>query len=298
MSKLKAIKPTEIEKRLKLFLYGASGTGKTLASLQFPNAFIIDTEKGCENYSATINAQNSAVFQSNDHLEIKGQLIALLTEEHDYTTLIIDPMTIISQSIQDYWTRKFERKAIADGNTTKAEMQDFGIGFWGKVKSEYKAIQRLLMKLDMNVIITAHQKDVYGTGMTKLGVTFDSMKGDDYFFDNVFRLENQNGKRIAITEKQRTDIGKVKFPISFEWSYDNFLKYYGQEIIQKKAEVFEPASKEKVDKLSNMIESLNIDKTIVDKWLDKADADNLSGLTMKQIDACIEFCNKKLEALK
>jgi len=43
ISKLKAIKPEAVEKRLKLFVYGESGVGKTTASIQFPNSYIIDT---------------------------------------------------------------------------------------------------------------------------------------------------------------------------------------------------------------------------------------------------------------
>ena len=53
-SKLKAVVPEKIEKRLKLFLYGKAGIGKTMAALQFPNAYIIDTERGCDNYGETI----------------------------------------------------------------------------------------------------------------------------------------------------------------------------------------------------------------------------------------------------
>jgi len=297
-SKLKAVKPTPIDKRLKLFLYGQSGAGKTLAALKFPNAYIIDTEKGTLNYSNTINKQNSSVYISNNHIEIQEQLTALLTEKHQYKTLIIDPITIIYQSIQEFWTKRFEREALAKGKNEFAEMQDFGMRYWGKVKNDYKSIQRLINKLDMNVIVTAHQKDVYGTGMTKTGVTFDSMKGDDYFFDNVFRLENKNGQRIAITEKQRTDIGKEKFPISFEWSYENFLKFYGETIIKKESNCINLASKEQIEKLNLLITTLNIEQSIIDKWLDKSDVDSLTELTVDQINKYIDFCNQKLKSLE
>ena len=64
-------------------------------------------------------------------------------------------------------------------------LQDFGMRFWAKVKSDFKSIHRLLMQLDMNVIVTSHQKDVYSANMIKTGVTFDSMKGDDYLFDLI-----------------------------------------------------------------------------------------------------------------
>ena len=42
---LRAKKPEQIRKRLKLLMYAASGVGKTTAAIQFPKAYIIDTEK-------------------------------------------------------------------------------------------------------------------------------------------------------------------------------------------------------------------------------------------------------------
>ena len=43
---LKGIKPEMKEKRLKLFLYGPAGVGKTTAAIQFPQSYIIDMERG------------------------------------------------------------------------------------------------------------------------------------------------------------------------------------------------------------------------------------------------------------
>ncbi len=296
-SRLKAVVPEKIEKRLKLFLYGPAGIGKTLAALQFPNAYIIDTERGAEEYGETIKESGSALFQSNDAGEIKEQLEALLTEAHNYRTLIIDPVTILYQSIQDDWAKRFEREAVSKSKNENADMQDFGMRFWGKVKSDYKAIQRLILRLDMNVITTAHQKDVYGTNFSKTGVTFDSMKGDDYFFDYVFRLEKRAQKRYAMTEKQRAEIGKPKFPDEFEWSYENFRKFYGSEIIEKKAEVLTLATHEDVLKINSLLNVIQIPQDTVDKWFKKADVSKWQEMTSDQIRMCIEYCEKKLKTL-
>ncbi len=40
---LKGKKPHEIEKRLKLLLYGRAGVGKTMTAIQFPQPYVIDT---------------------------------------------------------------------------------------------------------------------------------------------------------------------------------------------------------------------------------------------------------------
>ena len=65
---LRAVKPEAIEKRLKAFLYGAAGTGKTTFCASFPQAYFIDSERGCENqqYIDLLVKNGSSVFQTND----------------------------------------------------------------------------------------------------------------------------------------------------------------------------------------------------------------------------------------
>lgn len=291
---MRAKAPVQQEKRLKLFLFGPAGCGKTTAAITFPQAYIIDTEKGTDFYANAINKQGSVVFQSNNPDEIREELLELLTTKHEYKTLIIDPVTQVYNAIQEKWTRIFQ-KTIKD--PAAAEVQDFGMRFWGKVKSEMKGIQRILLALDMNVIITSHQKDVYGAGFSKVGVTFDSMKGDDYLFDLIFQLERRGTERLARTIKERAEMGQNKFPEEFEWSYQNFLNYYGKEVIEREAAPMLMATPEQVEKLERMIKVVNLDPTIVEKWQTKADVDNFTEMTSEQIGKCIEYVEKKLEEL-
>jgi hypothetical protein len=292
---LKAKAPEVKEKRLKMFVYGCAGIGKTTASIQFPNAYIIDTEKGTDFYAQSINNSKSAVFQSNNPDEIKDELRELLTTKHDYRTLIIDPVTQIYNAVQEKWTKIFEKHAKSEKD---AQVQDFGMRYWSKVKSEFKAIQRLLIALDMNVICTAHQKDVYGAGFSKVGVTFDSMKGDDYLFDLIFRIDKRGDKRMAITEKERAELNQQKFPAEFEWSYANFLKYYGAEIIEREAVAVPMATKKDVEHLNQLIAVVKIDDDTIGKWMTKANVDSFDEFTKVQIDKCIEYVEKKLSEVK
>ena len=57
---LRGKKPNEIEKRLKLFFYGPPKVGKTTLACQFPNPYMIDTERGAENvkYTKLLAASN------------------------------------------------------------------------------------------------------------------------------------------------------------------------------------------------------------------------------------------------
>lgn len=276
-------------------MYGPAGVGKTWAAIQFPNAVIIDSEKGTDFYANIISKQNSVVLQSNNPDEIREELTELLTTQHDFKTVIIDPVTQVYNAIQEKWTRIFQKYSK---DQKDAEVQDFGMRFWGKVKSEMKAIQRVLLALDMNVIITSHQKDVYGAGFSKIGVTYDSMKGDDYLFDLIFRLEKKGEQRTAVTVKERAEVGFNKFPEEFEWSYQNFLEFYGKEIIEKVSQPIALATPEQVEKLEKIIQVINLDSEIVNKWHTKAGTESFAEMTVDQIGKCIEYVEKKLEEIK
>ena len=61
-----------------MFVFGPAGVGKTIASIQFPNAYIIDTEKGTDFYANMINKANSLVLQTHNIDEIKEEVSKVL----------------------------------------------------------------------------------------------------------------------------------------------------------------------------------------------------------------------------
>lgn len=291
---LKAVKPEAKEKRLKLLVYGPPGIGKTTAAIQFPNAYIIDTEKGTDFYSKTIAKSGSVVLQTNNPDEIREELQQLLTTKHPYKTLIIDPITQVYNATQEKWGRIFEKYT---DNTKNKELQDFGPRFWGRVKSDFKSVQRLMMALDMNVIITSHQKDIYGAGMTKVGVGPDTMKGDEYIFDLVFELRKVGEKRLSATIKERSEMGENKFPEEFEWSYENFIKFYGREILERDSKPMELATAEDVAEVKQLLEVIKVDDETVEKWFQKADVASWPEMKREEILKCRDFLKKKAAIL-
>lgn len=288
---MRAKAPEAKQKRLKMFVFGPAGVGKTTAAIMFPKSVIIDTEKGTDFYADTINKMDSVVFQTSVFDEAVKEVKELLTTKHDYRTIIIDPITQLYNSCQEKYTRIFEKHAKTE---KEAETQDFGMRYWGRVKSDFKAFQRMLLAIDTNIIILSHQKDQYGEGMKKIGVTFDSMKGEDYLYDLVFRLENKGGKRIAVTVKERSEIGKNKFPPEFEWSYEAFCKYYGAEIIQKEAVPVQLATEEQVTRIKQLQGIVKIEQAEIDAWFAKADVEDWDEMTSDQLGKVIAFIEKKL----
>lgn len=293
---MRAKPPEPINKRLKLFLFGPPGSRKTTSALQFPKAVLIDMERGTEEYEKSINKRGSAVLSTTSPDEVISEVKDLLTEKHDYRTLIIDPITIYYQAVQEKWSRIFEKYAKTE---KEAALQDFGMRYWGRVKSEYKSLLRMLFQLDMNVIVTSHQKDIYGPGMQRVDVGADSMKGDNHAFDYVFQLAVENDKCIAITKKQRSEpLEPPKFPEQFEWSYENFCKFYGAEIIERESKPVVLASPSQVEEIKRLIELVRLDDATVTSWMTKADVDDWPEMTSETIQKCIGFVQKKLEPVK
>lgn len=292
---LRATTPEKVEKRLKLFVYGPPGVGKTTAAIQFPNSYILDLERGSDFYADSIAKAKSAVFKTTSAEEVEREVKALLTEKHEYRTLVIDPITQLYHSLQEGWARVFEKHAKTE---KEAELQDFGPRYWGRVKQDYKAVIRSILRLDLNVICTAHQKDIYGPGMQKMGVGPDSMRGDDYIFDYVFRLEKVGKQRIAITEKERAEVGKAKFPESFEWSYANFCKYYGADILEREAKPVALASPAQVAEIKSLVDLVKIEEKVIEDFFKKADVENWEEMTSESIQKAIDHVRKKLEIAK
>ena len=286
---MKAKKPEVKEKRLKLFVYGPAGVGKTIAALQFPQAIIIDTEKGTDFYADMIRNQGSVVFQSVNPDDIHDEIRELMTTKHEYKTLIIDPMTQVYNAIQEKWTR-----IMSNG---KSGTEDLGMRFWGKVKGEMKAMQRMILSLDMNVIITSHQKDVYGENFKKMGVTFDSMKGDDYLFDLIFQIVKKGDKRIATTIKERAEVGKNKFPEEFEWSYANFCQFYGKDIIEREATPMAMATPEQVAQIKKLLEVVKVESDTIQKWFTKEDVDSFDEMSAERLGKYIAFVQSHLDGV-
>jgi len=292
---LKAKKPEVKEKRLKLFLFGPPGSRKTTSALQFPKSVLIDMERGSEQYAKTIDKAGSVVLKTTNPDDVLSEVKALLTEKHTYRTLIIDPVTIFYQALQEKWSRVFEHYAKTD---KEKQLQDFGMRYWGRVKADYKSFLRMLIQLDMNIIMTSHQKDIYGVNMQKLGVGPDSMKGDSYVFDYVFRLNVIGDKAVAVTEKQRSEpLEKQKFPEEFEWSYANFLKFYGSQIIEREAVAVPLATPEQVDEIIHLVSIIKVDDQEIIKLFTKHDVDSWEQMTHQSMQKFIDALKKKIEPI-
>jgi hypothetical protein len=274
---LRARKPEAVVKRLKLFMFGPAGVGKTTAAIQFPRSYIIDGERGTENYDKLITESGSVVFPTTDINEVVQEVKSLLTEKHDYRTLVIDPITPIFNDLLD----KCESQVGAD----------FG-RHYGAANKTMKRLANLIMNLDMNVIVTAHAKAEYGANLSKLGYTFDGWRQLDYWFDLVVELGKKGKKRMARVAKTRIET----FPDEdvFEWSYDAIKKRYDASILEREAQTVVLATPEQVREVKELLNIVRLPDGLVDKWFNKAQVDAWEDMPGETILKCIEYVKNRL----
>lgn len=283
---LRGTKPKAISKRLKALFYGGAGVGKTTAAIQFPKPYLIDTERGAENdqYVKLLEKAGGAYFFTTDFEEMVKEITSLLTEQHDYRTVIIDPLTVLYNDLCD---------KAAKSLATREDPEGMAFGrHKAKADRQVKHLLNLLLRLDMNVIITSHMKKRWGSGMVELGNTFDCYAKLDYLFDLVFEIQKRGKERVGIVQKTRVD----SFPEgeTFPFDYDTIAEKYGREILERTATVQSLATPEQVAELKRLIELLKVPTELQDKWLDKAQAENFSEMPTDAIQACVDFLNKQV----
>ena len=276
---LKAKKPQEITPRLKALFYGSAGCGKTMAAINFPKPYIIDTEGSTNKpqYVKAINKTDGAVLMTVDFDEMVNEVRSLLSEKHEYKTLVIDSLTLLYNDLLE----KAEKKVGTE----------FG-RHYGEANKRMKQLLNLLFRIDMNVIITCHQKNEYGSNLSVLGQTFDGYKKLDYLFDLVFEIQKRGKERVGMIRKSRIETLPDGETIPF--SYDEISKRYGKEILERDSVSETLSTETQVKEIERLIELLKVPDETCQKWLDKANSQNWREMSFTYIQKCIEHLRKTI----
>lgn len=293
-TKLLAVTPENVEpKKPKILIYGPPGVGKTWGSLDFPSVYYIDTEGGADlaHYRDKLRKAGGMYFGpdqgSLDFDTVIGQVEALATEEHQYKTVVLDSIT------------KLFNTAITDEQTRLADKDVFGASKKGPVRQMARLV-RWLNRADMNAIVIAHQKDLWGKdekgNREVIGATFDAYEKLEYDLHLVLRISklgNGTGaKRFAHVGKSRL----IGFPEGekFDWSYENFSTRYGKDVIEKSAVPVILASHEEVTEVRRLLEVVKLPEGTVEKWFTKAGVDGFEEMSSATIQSCIAHLQGKL----
>ncbi len=289
MSKLKAVQPKKADPRKpKLMIYGKPGVGKTWASLDFPAVYYIDTEGGASGNHYTDKLEKSGGVYlgpdqgSMDFSTILEQVKALSTEEHHYKTIVIDS---ISKLFNTYITQEMER--LGDKDQFGASKR--------KPVAEMRKLLSWLDRIDMNVILVAHEKPEWGLNMrgerVEIGSTFDCWDKLEYELDLVLNIVKAGSSRNAFTRKSRL----LEFPESehFTWSYECFAEKYGRDVIEKQGIVIQLATPEQLAQMSSLLSKVKLPDGQEEKWLKKAGVDGWDEMSMDRIEAAIKHIKQE-----
>jgi hypothetical protein len=292
-TRLKAKDPTTTEpSKPKMVIFGASGVGKTWFAMSFPAVYYIACEPGNDrtHYMERLKA-GGGVFMgpedgSLDFDEVINQFKALATEKHSYKTVVVDSIT------------KLFNNAIAN-EMERMDREGITIAFGNEKKSAVQYMRRLIAatnRLDMNVIFIAHEMAEWGTdskgNRVEIGKKPDCYDKLIYELDLGFSVVKQGASRYGIVKKSRL----VGFPEAekFELGFAAFSERYGKDIIQKAAAPIVVASPEQSAEIRRLIELLKVESTVIDKWLEKANAETIEEFPAEYAGKVIELLNKKL----
>lgn len=286
---LKGKPPTVEDKRLKLLLYSPAGGGKSYACTQMKKVYFIDTERGAQNdeYVANITQSGGAYLFLTTFDELLAEVKELMRAEHDYLTLVIDPLTVVYNDMIENQIKRLAEKERKDED-------DAAVTAYGRPKQvpdrKMKHLLSLLTKLDMNVIITSHAKPKYdkiGDQFKEVGITYDCYSKLEYLFDLVLELQKRGKERYAVVRKTRL----AGFPDSeaFKFSYDEIAERYGRAQLERQSHVIEFATPEQIERMNELAGLMLVPRATLDAWLEKAQADTWADMTTGTIAKCINY---------
>lgn len=289
-SRLKAVAPKAAEpSKPKVLIYGREGIGKTWFSLAFPNVYFIDTEGGANRDHYTDRLEHAGGVYlgpdqgSLDFETVIEQVQALATEEHGFKTLVIDSVT------------KLFNTAIANEAERLGDKNAFG----ADKKAAVQYMRRLvnwLMRLDMSVILVAHQKEVWGQNdkgvREAVGVGPDCWEKLSYELDLTIGVLKFGPRRVGKIGKSRL----LGFPENetFDFTYDEFSRRYGRDVIEAESKPLTLANADQLAEINRLLGIVKLPDGQAEKWLAAAGADTWAELDTDKADKVIAALKAKL----
>jgi hypothetical protein len=286
---LRGRKPELQPNRFRALVYGTKGTGKSHFACTIPNTYYIDSE-GILKYKRYVNMLkegNSDVVEIRELTEIITEVKELLTVKHDYKTIVIDSITFPETFMSNVEAERLIKKSPATegtefgANKAKAARLTFHLGM-------------LLSRLDMNVIVLAHEKTKYQDGK-EIGQTADCHEKMGYALGTVIQLRMHGKSRKAFVEKTRYDELKTFDSLDFtENGYKTLVEAFGEDMFVRDATIEELATKEQISEFRRLIELLKFPEETVQKWIIASNSQSMDEMPTIKIQKCIESLKAKV----
>jgi len=211
---------------------GDSGIGKTSLAASFPNPIVIRTEDGLQSLTGDARPDAFPLIDSEDQLW--DQLKALIKDDHDYKTLVIDSVTALERIFID---------SVIAGDPKKPRSINQALGGYGAGLSAVgalhhrvrKAASILNEKRGMHVVFVAHadtttielpDQDPYTRYSLRLGNKSMPAYVDDSDLVAFMKLETfttgdgdrkkaiSDGTRILVTYATAANVSKNRYGIT------------------------------------------------------------------------------------
>lgn len=285
---LRAKPPVLEPNRFRALIYGNTGVGKTHFVTSMPNVYYIDTE-GASKYKIFVDKlkeNKSEIAVIYDLQEIINEVKDLISTKHNYKTLVIDSISVPCAHLANLEVERLTKK------TPSSEGTEFGANL-AKVKRLTFQLGILLSRLDMNVIVTAHEKTKYEKSL-EIGKEADVNEKLAYCLGSVFNLRMQAGNRKAFVQKTRYSEFKPLELLDFDNGFEILKNRLGEDIFYRDSQIEILATKEQINEIKRLIELLNFPEDKVQKWLSASQSTSLDEMSFKNLEKCINHLKSQV----
>jgi len=286
---LRAKKPEVSKARFKALVYANTGVGKTHFCCSFPETYYIDSE----NLTHYPHLVQMIIDNNGEHVEIREltdiikEVKELLSVKHRFKTLVIDSLSFPCGLLANLEADRLAAKSAGSEGT------EFGANL-AKAKRLTLHLGILLSRLDMNVIVTAHEKTRYVNG-AEVGKTYDINEKMAYSLGTVLHLRQQGNSKKAFIEKSRYPQVKLGEMIDFQNGFETIREIFGEDIFKDESLTEELATIDQIAECKRLIQLCNISDETVQKWCIKAEAQSLDEMNTKIIQKCIDALKNQLQ---
>lgn len=221
----------------RICIYGGHGIGKSTLASQFPAPIFISTEDGLDSLDVTSFPKARSLG------EVVESIKTLLTEEHDFRTVVIDSVDwLVEPLILDSINSQYDEKQQAYGKGQQYMAEEF--------REILQGLDALRLRKNMNVVLIAHaavvkfedpRTDPYDRYTPKLPKLCNALlmewadvlafaaykviiKKSDGGFNREVKRGTTNGDRLLHFVENPAFAAKNRYacPEEVEMTYDNF----------------------------------------------------------------------------
>lgn len=183
---------------LRGIVYGDNGIGKTTFTASAKNPIIIDMEGNCGH----IDAPKCRITDMDQFQEL---LNALLSQENDYCTLVVDSLDSLQIILSERISKKYTTQELGFGRSN---------AIWAReIRYITEKLEKLSTSKGMNILFTAHWKvKTANNPMTEQYDRYDLRINEEMRtgFCNWVQFIILATKEVIFEDKKETGFGKKK----------------------------------------------------------------------------------------